>query len=360
MKRVMMLAAVCLLFTVASCGSKEEEKEKSIKYVVTSVLNLDTLNARDYVCQIHSISHIELRALEKGYLDKIYVDEGQFVKKGQLMFQIMPQIYDAETQKAQAEVNYAEREYLNTKSLSDGNIVSKNELALAKAKLDKAKAELSLAQVHLSFTKIKAPFDGYVGKFHAQLGSLLDEGELLSTLSDNSQMWVYFNVPEAAYLDYKMNAANDSVTHVTLMMANNQAFPTKGLVETIEADFNNETGNIAFRATFQNPDKLLRHGETGNIRMTIPLVNALVIPQQATFEVMDKKFVFIVDKQNHVHMRQITIGSEMEDLFVVTEGLKKGDRILLEGIRKVRDKDKIAYSYKNPKEVLAHLKMYAE
>ena len=137
-----------------------------------------------------------MKALEKGYLQNVYVDEGKMVRKGQLLFQIMPLIYQAEMKKAQAEVEFVEIEYINTKKLADSNIVSSSELALAKAHLDKAKAELSLAQVHLGFTQINAPFDGIVGRFHVRLGSLIEEGELLTTLSDNSKMWVYFNVPE--------------------------------------------------------------------------------------------------------------------------------------------------------------------
>jgi membrane fusion protein (multidrug efflux system) len=124
-----------------------------------------------------------LRALERGYLQNIYVDEGKTVRKGQTMFQIMPLLYRAELQKAEAEANYAEIEYLNTKQLADSNVVSKNELLLAKAKLNKAKAELALAQVHLGFTEIKAPFNGIMDRFQVRLGSLLDEGDLLTTLS---------------------------------------------------------------------------------------------------------------------------------------------------------------------------------
>src|SRR5690606_1771530 len=127
-----------------------------------------------------------------------------------------------------------------------------NELALAKAKLDKAKAELALAMGHLGFTEIRAPFDGIIDRFRVRLGSLVDEGELLTSLSDNSKMWVYFNVPEAEYLDYITREKSDSVLKVQLQMANHQLFDQAGIVETIEADFNNETGNIAFRATFKN------------------------------------------------------------------------------------------------------------
>ncbi len=140
--------------------------------------------------------------MEKGYLEDIKVDEGQLVKKGQLLFRIMPVIYQAEAQKAQAEVSFAEIEFQNTKRLADSNIVSKNELALAKAKLDKAKAELELAKAHLGFTEINAAFDGIVGLFRVRSEQPVGRGDLLTTLSDNNKMWVYFNVPEAEYLTY--------------------------------------------------------------------------------------------------------------------------------------------------------------
>jgi membrane fusion protein (multidrug efflux system) len=343
-----------------SCESKKEEKEEEIKFLVTSPLKKDTTVTRQYVCQIRSIQHIELRALERGYLQEIFVDEGQSVKKGQMMFQIMPLLYQAELQKSQAEANYAEIEYLNTKSLADSNIVSKNELALGKAKFDKAKAEVSLAQTHLQFTEVRAPFDGIMDHFHVRLGSLLDEGDLLTTLSDNSQLWVYFNVPEAEYLNYKNNSTEENLLKVNLLMANNQVFKYPGVVKAIEADFNNETGNIAFRATFPNPDALLRHGETGNIQMTIPLRNAIIIPQKSTFEILEKKFVYVVDKNNVVHSREITIASEMPDLYVIGAGLSENERIMLEGIRKVKDGDKITYEYEDPKTVLPKLKVYVE
>lgn len=349
-------ASVCL----TRCGSKKEEKGEKIKFAVTSPLKKDTSIIKDYVCQIHAIQHIEVRALESGYLQAIHVDEGKSVRKEQLMFQILPLIYQAEQQKAEAEVEFANIEYKNTKRLADSNVVSVNEAALAKAKLDKANAELSMAKVHLGFTRIKAPFDGIIDRFYVRLGSLINEGDLLTTLSDNSKMWVYFNVPEAEYLDFKMHAKRDSLMKVRLLMANNQHFPHPGIVQTIEADFNNETGNIAFRATFPNPAGLLRHGETGNVEMTVPLDNALLIPQMATFEVLEKKYVFVVGKDNKVQQREITIGAEMPDLYAVKTGLSADERIIFSGIRKVSDGDKIDYEYHEPKKVLSQLKVYVE
>ena len=361
MKKVSIFFFLATLFVLSSCQKKQHKAEEEATFFVTVPLRLDTLVFKDYVSQIRSIQHIEIRALEKGYLQNIYVDEGQFVKKGQMMFQIMPLIYQAETQKAQAEVNFVEIEYQNTKSLADSNIVSKNELALAKAKLDKAKAELALSKAHLGFTEVRAPFDGIMDRFQVRLGSLVDEGELLTTLSDNSKMWVYFNVPEAEYLDYATRAKSNKLQEVTLRMANNELFDQSGKVETIEADFDNETGNIAFRATFPNPKKILRHGETGNILMPVVLKNALLIPQKATFEILDKKFIYVVDDKGIVHSRQIAVGTELPHLYAVTSGLKDGEKVLIEGLRKVKNKQKIKYRTENPRKVFSDLdQLFAE
>lgn len=343
-----------------SCESHHEEEEHEIEFIVTTPFITDTTVTKEYVCQIHSIQHIELRAFEEGYLQNIYVDEGQFINKGEVMFEIMPMILEAELKKAQAELSFADIEYKNTKQLADQNVVSQNELALAKAKYDKASADLALAQVHLDFTKVKAPFSGIMDKFQVRLGSLLEEGELLTSLSDNSKMWVYFNVPEAEYLNYKKTEKKDSVKTVYLEMANNEMFDYPGIIETIEADFNNETGNIAFRATFPNPDGLLRHGETGNIMMIAPFKNAMIIPQKATFEILEKKYVFIVDENNVVHQTEIQIAAEMPDLYVINGGISANDQILLEGIRKVKDGDKIKFRIEAPEEVIPHLNVYVE
>jgi len=361
MKKTLMLMSLCAVLCHTSCKSnKGEEKEPESKFLVTNPIMMDTALNKNYVCQIRSISHIELRAQERGYLQNIFVDEGQFVKEGQLLFRIMPKLYEAEMQKAKAEAKFAEIEYLNTKRLADSNVVAPNELAMAKAKLDKAKAELALAEVHLQFTEIRAPFDGIIDRFHVRLGSLVDEGELLTTLSDNGQMWVYFNVPEAEYLSYKEHNQKDSLMKVGLIMANNQMFPYPGVVKTIEADFNNETGNIAFRATFPNPKGLLRHGETGNIQMTVPLKGALLIPQKATFEVLEKKYVYVIDKENKVRSREIEIAAELPHIFVIKSGLSTGDKILLEGLRLVKENEKIEYKLEKPEYVISHLDLYAE
>lgn len=352
-----------LVALLTGCGGHHEEEHEGHeqgRYTATSPLLADTLVQRDYVCQIHSIQHIELRALEKGYLQDVLVDEGQQVKEGQLLFRIKPILYQAEVQRAQAEAEFAGIEYRNTKVLADSNVVSPNELALAKARYDKAMAELSVAQAHMGFTEIHAPFDGIVGRFHVRKGSLLDEGELLTELSDNSAMWVYFNVPEAEYLAYKKSALAGQGTKVQLKMANGEIFGQEGAITAIESDFNNTTGNIAFRATFDNPQGLLRHGETGNILMASDLKNVLLVPQKATFEVLDHRYVYVIGADGVLHTTRIRTGAELQHLFVVTEGLKKEDHILLEGLRKVKDAEKVEVEYLLPDSVVKHLGLYAE
>lgn len=337
-----------------ACEHHSHHHEET-KYLVTLPVRTDTSIFREYVCQVRSFQHIDLRALEKGYLENIYVDEGRMVKKGQIMFRIMPLIYQAEVKKAEAEAKFVEVEYLNTKQLADKNIVSQNELALAKAKLDKAQAELALARTHLSFTEVRAPFDGIMGRFNVRLGSLVDEGELLTTLSDNSKVWVYFNVPEAEYLDFITSEQKNKVMKVKLQMANGKLFDQEGIIETIEADFNNETGNIAFRATFDNPKGVLRHGETGNILMPIHLKNVLLIPQKATFEILGKKYVFVIDQHGIANMREIVTATEMPHLFEVVKGLDEQDKILVEGLRKVKHGDEIKYEVVSLYQILSEL-----
>ncbi|MCX2474880.1 efflux RND transporter periplasmic adaptor subunit [Pedobacter sp. MC2016-05] len=360
MNRSFMYFGLCALLCAAGCNQQKEEKEEAITYAVTSPVTIDTSFTKEYVSQIKSVRNIEVRAQEKGYLQNIYVDEGQQVHAGQVLFKIMPRMAQAEVLKAQAETKAAELEVENTKLLSDKNVVSKNELAMAKAKLQQANAETSLAKYHLSNTEIRAPFNGTIDRIPLKLGSLVDEGALLTSLSDNSQVFAYFNVSEPEYLNYQAAAKAKTQQEVSLLLANNELLKSKGKVEVIESEFNNETGNIAFRARFNNADNLLRNGETGKIQMVVPLKKALVIPQKATYEIQDKTYVFVVDNRNMVHSRNITISGEMPDLYVVGSGLSIGDKILLEGVQKVKDDDKITFKFQKPQEVIKQLRLKTE
>jgi membrane fusion protein (multidrug efflux system) len=272
----------------------------------------------------------------------------------------MPKVYEAELQKAEAEVRAAEIELENAQTLVTKHVISKNEQAMAQAKLDQARAEAAQAKLHLSFTEIRAPFDGVLDRIPKKLGSLIEEGELLTTLSDNHRVFAYFNVSEPEYLDYHANVANRGSSKVTLLLANNTRFPHQGDVETIEGEFDHETGNIAFRAVFPNPAGLLRNGETGKVLLTVPYHQALVIPQKATYEIQDKTYAFVIDSANKVHARLITVSGRLPDLFIVGSGLTATDRILLEGVQKVKDDDVITFDMKAPRDVLKALRLHAE
>ncbi len=300
---------------------KEEPHREHHKIVVTSPKAKDVIITQQYVCQIHSQRHINVRALEGGYLEEISVKEGQAVKKGDLMFKIVPTLYQAKLDAESAEARLAQLEFNNTKKLFEQKVVSQNEVRLLEAKLAKAQAKAKLAGAELNFTNVRAPFDGIVDRLHEQLGSLIKEGDILTTLSDNSVMWVYFNVPEAHYLEYMADLGkNKEIGQIELVLANGNKFQQIGKIGAIEAQFNNETGNIPFRADFPNPDGLLRHGQTGTVLIHRVLKDAIVIPQRATFEILDKRYVYVVGKDDVVHQREIVIQNEMDDIFVIKRG----------------------------------------
>ena len=343
-------------------NKKEEHHEEPRKVVVTSPEAEDVTLTQRYVCQIHSKRHIDIRALDDGYLEKILVKEGQAVKAGYTMFQIKPVLYKARLDAELAEFRLAELEYLNTERLfREKGVVSQNEVLLFKAKMDRAKAKADLAQAEFNFTDITAPFDGIVDRLHEREGSLIKELDILTTLSDNSVMWVYFNVPEVQYLEYMASLKHDNEDHkIELVLANHNKFPQSGKIGAIEAQFNNETGNIAFRADFPNPDRLLRHGQTGTILIHRIVHDAIVIPQRATFEILDKRYVWVVGEDDVVHQRLITVKNELDDIFVINNVLDVKDKIVLEGVREVQEGGKVEYEFRNPEVALRNQKYHAE
>ncbi|MFO0843772.1 MAG: efflux RND transporter periplasmic adaptor subunit [Gemmataceae bacterium] len=352
-----------LIFLSLPACHKDEERHESEqhKIVLTSPMAKDVTITQQYVCQIRSQRHINVRALQSGYLEPIQIKEGQKVKQGDVLFKIVPTLYQARLDAERAEAQLAQLEFNNTKKLYDDKVVSIQEVALHQAKLDKAKAKAKLAAAELDFTIVRAPFDGIVDRLQEQQGSLIKEGDVLTTLSDNSVMWVYFNVPEARYLDYTTGPSPEQESRIIeLVLANGNKFQHSGKIGAIEAKFNNETGNIPFRADFPNPERLLRHGQTGTILIHQSLNNAIVIPQRATFEILDKQYVYVVDKDDVVHQREIGVQHELDDIFVIKKGLDVTDRIVLEGVRQVRDGEKVEYEFRKPEEALANQKNHAE
>ena len=334
----------------------KENKEEG-KYTVTSPVVMDTSYTKEYVAEIQSLQNVEIRAKVDGYVESIDADEGAHVSAGQLLFTIRPKEYEAELAKAKAEAKTAEIELQNTKALADKNIVSQNELAMAQAKLDQAKAEQAIAELNLSYTQIKAPFEGVIDRIHFKTGSLIDNGSLLTTLSNNKEMYAYFNLSEVEYLDYKAQNTNNDKNNISLVLANGQTHKYNGTIETIEGQFDKDLGSIAFRAKFPNPDMLLKHGETGKVRLTIPIKNALIIPQKATYELQDKIYVYVVDQNNVVKSRAINIKQRLSNLYIVDSGITGKDKILLEGLQTVKDDDKIQMVFVPAKEVINNLQL---
>jgi len=356
----LILGLLCL--TVTACNRKEEAAHHEHHNIVaTSPLIKDMTLTQEYVCQIRSQRHIEVQALEIGYLEDIQIKEGQAVKKGDVLFKVIPSIYKAKWEAELAEMRLAELELTNTKKLFVDKVVSDREVALFEAKLARAKAKLKLTEAELNFTIIRAPFDGIVDRIRRQTGSLVKEGEILTTLSDNSTMWVYFNVPEVRYLEYmEVKESDREAQQVYLKLANGRLYPHAGKIAAIEADFNNETGNISFRADFVNGNGLLRHGQTGNVLINRTLRNAVLIPQRCTFEILDKRYVFVINEEGVVRQREIEVLHEMDDIFLIKDGLNGSEKIVLEGVRQVHDGEKIEFTFENFQKLLPKQKYHAE
>jgi membrane fusion protein, multidrug efflux system len=363
MKVSPILAIILALISLAlpACSKQEEEHHEAHKITATTPESKAVTLTQQYVCQIHSQRHIQVRALEMGYLQTITVKEGQQVKAGDVLFKVIPILYQKKADAELAEAKLAQLEYTYTKSLFDKKVVSENEVLLLEAKLKRAQAKADLASAELGFATVKAPFDGIIDRLRFQHGSLVQEGEILTTMSDNSVIWVYFNVPEARYLEYMTNLKqHKDDMKIELMLANGNKFDQIGKIGAIEADFNNENGNIPFRADFSNPDRLLRNGQTGTLLISRVQDNAIVIPQRATFEVLQKRYVYVLDKDDVAHQREITIQNELEDMFIIKNGLGVNDKIVLEGIRQVRDGDKVECEDRQAGQVTSQLKYHAE
>lgn len=329
----------------------------------------DTTYTSEYVADIHSLQNVELRARVKGYIEKIHVDEGQSVKAGQLLFHISSQEYKQEVMKAKAmltsaiaDAKVAEVDLNNVKILVNKNVVSKSELEMAQAKLDAFLAKIEEAKAHeanallqLSFTEVRAPFSGVINRIINKAGSLIDEGTLLTTLSDNHEVFAYFNVSETDYLDLVEQGKEDKRYGVELIMANHRPHPYKGVIETVEGEVDKSTGNIAFRARFKNPELVLKNGSTGKIKLNHEIKNALLIPQKSTFEIQDNLYVYTIDDNHTVQLRSIQPSLRIPHLYVIEAGLSTKDKILYEGIQRVKEGEQIKPNMLPMKNILAEL-----
>lgn len=343
--------ALCLI--TASCTS-EKETETINTHEVAAPLVQDVPYSSEYVAEIHSMRYVEVRSKVKGYIEKIHVDEGQPVKEGQLLFTLNALEFEKELQKAEAayknaiaDLRAAEVDLSNVKRLVEKNIVAKAEFEVTQAKADALKADIEEAKAHkeqaalqLSFTHIKAPFTGTINRIPKKDGSLIAEGDMLTSISDNREVFAYFNLSESDYLNY-MAAGEKEYKNVKLRLANNALYPHGGKIEIIESEFDPATGNIAFRARFPNPEGILKHGAHAKVLVGKKLSQALLIPQKSTFEIQDKLYVFVVDPAGVLKQRNVIPKMRFPDFYAVESGLAPNEMILFEGAESMKDGQKI-------------------
>lgn len=347
-----MLIAICIVS--AACNTKKEPDAIADKHQVVNPIVKDSTYSNEYVAEIQSVKYVEVRSKVKGYIEKIYVDEGQPVKEGQLLFSLNFLEFEKELQKADAayknaiaDVKVSEVELKNVKLLVEKNIVSETEFDVIKAKTDALKADVAealahkeQAALHLSFAQIKAPYHGIINRIPNKVGSLIAEGDMLTSISDNQEVFAYFNLSEVDYLNYISNKENETDT-VSLKLANHAFYDHQGKIEMIESEIDHATGNIAFRARFPNPDSILKHGANGKVVVNKRLQNALLVPQKSTFEIQDKLYVFVVKPDGVLEQRNIISKMRFPDFYAVESGLSKDEKILFEGVANVKDGNKI-------------------
>ncbi|GJL70228.1 MAG: hemolysin D [Nitrospirales bacterium] len=343
--------SVCLL--TVSCTYKKEAETVDTHQVIYPVVE-DAKYSSKYVAQIQSVNYVEIRSKIRGYIEKIYVDEGQPVKKGQLLFGLINNVFKKELQKANAayrsalaDLKVAKVELANVTVLVEKNIVSKSELYVIRAKVDALKADVEEAMankeqqaLNLSFSKIRAPFGGFINRIPNKVGSLIAEGDILTSLSDNREVFAYFNLSEVDYLNYIASGERGAKV-VSFELANQVLYGYEGTIEMIESEFDSSTGNIAFRARFPNPDGLLKQGANGKVIVHKILENSLLIPQKSTFEIQDQLYVYVVNQDNVLEQRNIVWKMRLANFYVVESGLSKDEQILFEGMENVMNGDKV-------------------
>lgn len=348
------ISSLALFLLLVSCDATKTPENTVDTYEVVNPLVLDMPYSNEYVAEIHSVKYVEVRSRVKGYIEKIYVDEGKNVKEGQLLFALNSEEYQKEVQKANAvfknavaDLKAVEVDLANVKRLVAKDIVSKSELAVALAKTDALKADVEeaiankdKAVLELAYTQIKAPYHGIINRIHNKVGSLIDEGAMLTSISESSEVFAYFNLSETDYLNY-ISAGGSATKTVNLKLANNSLYGHEGKLETVESEFDRLTGNIAFRARFPNPDGLLKHGSHGKIIVSKVLDNALLVPQKSTLEIQDKLYVFVVKEDGTLSQRNIIPKMRFPDYFAIDSGLERNEKFLLEGVEKVKDGVKI-------------------
>lgn len=354
---IIFIALLSIIAEVSCNNSAAENGAVTMPLPQLPVVQLQTAPATTYQAFPASVQgkvNVEIRPQVDGYLQKMYVDEGAYVKAGQPLFKINDAPYvealnnaRASLQSAEAGVQRAGVEVDRLDPLVKNNVISDVQLKTAKANYDAAKAivaqmkaMVSAAQINVGYTLITAPVSGYIGKIPYKTGALVGKSgiEPLTVLSDVSDVYAYFSLSENDYINFKNQFAGNTVEEklknvppVELLLANDSAYAVKGKIEVVEGQFDGTTGAIGFRATFPNASGVLRTGNTGKVRIPKLYASALVVPQEATYEIQDKVFVYVVGDSNKVAGTPIHISGKTANYYFVDEGIKPGEKIVLQG-----------------------------
>ena len=315
---------------------------------------------QEFSASLEGSKDIEVRPQVEGYLDKIYVDEGAHVRKGQPLFHINDRPYREQLNNANASLSAAKANLANAQinvskltPLVQNNVVSDVQLKTAQAAHDAAAANVAQAEamvqnaeINLGYTLVKATVDGYIGRIPFKTGSLVGTTTAtpLTVLSEIKEVYTYFSMSENDFIQFRNRFPGNTIEEkikqmppVELVLPDNSVYPQKGKVETVSGQFNSSKGAISFRATFQNANGLLRSGNTGKIRIPQSITSAVVIPQEATFEMQDKVFVFIMADSNKVAARPITVSGRSGDYYLIQTGIKAGEKIVYSGLDRLKD-----------------------
>ena len=356
------IASILLILT--SCNSERKNPNSSGDQILDyKVMTLPTQTATlesNYPATIEGEQNIEIRPKIDGFIESIYVDEGAVVRQGQRLFKINAPQYEQEVRTgkaaieiAQASVNSARMDVDKVRPLVEKGIISKYELESAEfnlqakeAQLAQAKATLANANTNLGYTLITSPVNGVVGTLPYKIGSLVNSNTPLplTTVSNIANIYAYFSINEKQLLEFSNNSGKSfqaelsSLPPVSLLLADGSMFSHQGKIDATSGAINTATGSIRVRATFPNPDNIVRSGSSGVVVIPLTIDAAIVIPQKVTYEIQGTKFVYVVGEDNTVSSRAIKVMDNNDGHFyVVTEGLAKGDKIVLEGLPTLRD-----------------------
>jgi membrane fusion protein (multidrug efflux system) len=363
-KPVGFLYSLVLLAVLSGCASSSANPEGGAPPLtalpVFRAAAVPATTHREYNAALEGKVNVEIRAQVDGYIDKIFVDEGAYVKAGQPLFRINDRPYQEQLSNAsasllaaQANEEKASLEVSRLTPLVDNNVVSDIQLKTAKAAYQAAKANVAQAQamvsnarINVGFTLITAPVSGYIGRIPYKNGSLVgrSESQPLTVLSDVNEVYAYFSMSEVDFLQFKDKFPGNTIAEkvkqlppVELVLPDNTIYPEKGRIETMEGQFDKTMGAVSFRATFPNPNGLLRSGNTGKVKLSESFAAALVIPQEATFELQDKIFVFTVGDSNKVASKPITVSGKNGAYYFVAKGVNAGESVVYTGLDRLRD-----------------------